>query len=103
LEKTVNALADSWLQSPRHETGNLQEESLMRTLELIFKSADDKTKTISINYASGNLVGADVQKKMQQITELGMFDNNGVNPYQTPIAAQYRRTEIDKLYDTRAN
>uniref|UniRef100_UPI00403F79C0 DUF2922 domain-containing protein n=1 Tax=Lentilactobacillus hilgardii TaxID=1588 RepID=UPI00403F79C0 len=73
----------------------------MRTLELIFKSSDDKTKTMTISYASGNLAGEDVQKKMQAISALGMFDQDGVNPYQTPIAAQYKSTEIDPLFDTR--
>ncbi|EEI71878.1 DUF2922 domain-containing protein [Lentilactobacillus hilgardii] len=73
----------------------------MRTLELIFKSSDDKTKTMTISYASGNLAGEDVQKKMQAISVLGMFDKDGVNPYQTPIAAQYKSTEIDPLFDTR--
>lgn len=73
----------------------------MRTLELIFKSSDDKTKTMTISYASGNLAGEDVQKKMQAISALGMFDKDGVNPYQTPIAAQYKSTEIDPLFDIR--
>ncbi|GAF37211.1 DUF2922 domain-containing protein [Lentilactobacillus farraginis] len=73
----------------------------MRTLELIFKSSDDKTKTMSISYASGELAGEDVKKKMQEIAGLGMFDKDGVNPYQTPLAAHYKSTEIEPLFDTR--
>lgn len=73
----------------------------MRTLELVFKSSDDKTKTLSISYAQDGLKGVDVQKKMQEIASLNMFDKDGVNPYQTPVAAKYKRTEIDSLFDTR--
>ncbi|KRK87998.1 DUF2922 domain-containing protein [Lentilactobacillus sunkii] len=73
----------------------------MRKLELVFKSSDEKLKTLSINYANGDLSAETVTKAMEDISKLKMFDRDGVDPYATPIAAQYRKTEINKLFDTR--
>ncbi|AEB72826.1 DUF2922 domain-containing protein [Lentilactobacillus buchneri] len=73
----------------------------MRKLELVFKTSDEKLKTLSINYANGELTGDTVNKAMTEIAKLKMFDRDGIDPYATPIAAQYRKTEIDKLFDTR--
>ena len=73
----------------------------MRKLELVFKTSDEKLKTLSINYANGELNGDTVNKAITEIAKLKMFDRDGIDPYATPIAAQYRKTEIDKLFDTR--
>lgn len=73
----------------------------MRKLELVFKTSDEKLKTLSINYANGDLSKEAVTKAMEDISKLKMFDHDGVDPYATPIAAQYRKTEINKLFDTR--
>lgn len=73
----------------------------MRKLELVFKSSDEKLKTLSISYANGELNEDTVSKAMADISNLKMFDRDGVDPYATPIAAQYRKTDITKLFDTR--
>lgn len=73
----------------------------MRKLELVFKSSDDKVKTMTINYASDSLDNVKVQEQMQQIAALNMFQKDGINLYATPVAAQYRSTTIDPLFDNR--
>ncbi|KRL20331.1 DUF2922 domain-containing protein [Lentilactobacillus kisonensis] len=73
----------------------------MKKLELVFKSSDDKLKTMTINYANDTLEGTDVQKQMSQIAALNMFQKDGVNLYATPVAAQYRSTNIESLFDNR--
>nr|WP_243674602.1 hypothetical protein [Lentilactobacillus kisonensis] len=38
---------------------------------------------------------------MSQIAALNMFQKDGVNLYATPVAAQYRSTNIESLFDNR--
>ena len=73
----------------------------MRTLELIFKSSDDKTKTLSINYASGDLTAEEVQSKMEAIAGMKMFAKDGANPYEKPLAARYKTTQVEPVFDSR--
>lgn len=73
----------------------------MRKLELVFKSSDDKLKTMVINYASDTLTADDLKARMEQIAALNMFQKDGINLYSTPVAAQYRDTQIQSLFDNR--
>lgn len=66
----------------------------MRNLELVFKSDENKVKTIKLSYASSTLGEAVVKNAMDRIAKLEMFQKDGVNLYNTPVCARY--VEIKK-------
>lgn len=73
----------------------------MRKLELVFKSEDQKVKTLRLNYVSGKLDNEALQSAMNRIGALKMFRVNGMNQYQVPVAARYIDTNTETIFDTR--
>ncbi|TPR43665.1 DUF2922 domain-containing protein [Apilactobacillus micheneri] len=73
----------------------------MKKLELVFKSEDQKVKTLRLNYVSGKLDNEALQSAMNRIGALKMFKVNGMNQYQVPVAARYIDTNSETIFDTR--
>lgn len=73
----------------------------MKKLELVFKSEDQKVKTLRLNYVSGKLDNETLQSAMNRIGALKMFKVNGMNQYQVPVAARYIDTNTDTIFDNR--
>ncbi|TPR26150.1 DUF2922 domain-containing protein [Apilactobacillus micheneri] len=73
----------------------------MKKLELVFKSEDQKVKTLRLNYVSGQLDNETLQSAMNRIGALKMFKVNGMNQYQVPVAARYIDTNSETIFDTR--
>ncbi|GAA6236882.1 DUF2922 domain-containing protein [Apilactobacillus micheneri] len=73
----------------------------MKKLELVFKSEDQKVKTLRLNYVSGQLDNEALQSAMNRIGALKMFKVNGMNQYQVPVAARYIDTNTDTIFDNR--
>ncbi|TPR50376.1 DUF2922 domain-containing protein [Apilactobacillus micheneri] len=73
----------------------------MKKLELVFKSEDQKVKTLRLNYVSDKLDNETLQSAMNRIGALKMFKVNGMNQYQIPVAARYVNTNTETIFDTR--
>ncbi|WP_105957260.1 DUF2922 domain-containing protein [Apilactobacillus quenuiae] len=73
----------------------------MKKLELVFKSEDQKVKTLRLNYVSGKLDNETLLSAMNRIGALKMFKVNGMNQYQVPVAARYVDTNTETIFDTR--
>ncbi|UQS84941.1 DUF2922 domain-containing protein [Apilactobacillus apisilvae] len=73
----------------------------MRKLELVFKSEEQKVKTLRLNYVSGTLDNNALISDMNRIAALKIFQVNGMNQYQIPLAARYVDTKTDEIFDTR--
>ncbi|TPR37635.1 DUF2922 domain-containing protein [Apilactobacillus micheneri] len=73
----------------------------MKKLELVFKSEDQKVKTLRLNYVSSKLNNEALISAMNRIGALKMFRVNGMNQYQVPVAARYVDTNTETIFDTR--
>ncbi|TPR51084.1 DUF2922 domain-containing protein [Apilactobacillus micheneri] len=73
----------------------------MKKLELVFKSEDQKVKTLRLNYVSSKLDNEALISAMNRIGALKMFKVNGMNQYQVPVAARYVDTNTETIFDTR--
>ncbi|TPR23418.1 DUF2922 domain-containing protein [Apilactobacillus timberlakei] len=73
----------------------------MKKLELVFKSEDQKVKTLRLNYVSSKLDNEALLSAMNRIGALKMFRVNGMNQYQVPVAARYVDTNTETIFDTR--
>ncbi|TPR41455.1 DUF2922 domain-containing protein [Apilactobacillus micheneri] len=73
----------------------------MKKLELVFKSEDQKVKTLRLNYVSSKLDNEALISAMNRIGALKMFRVNGMNQYQVPVAARYVDTNTETIFDTR--
>lgn len=70
----------------------------MKTLKLTFRSGSHSTRTMQLKYVAEELDEATIKQAMQEIGELQLFENKGVqlyvNPvYVNPVKAEYVDTE----------
>ncbi|UDM32044.1 DUF2922 domain-containing protein [Lentilactobacillus laojiaonis] len=73
----------------------------MKHLELVFATSENKLKTLSLNYANEDLDAGTVQKAMNQISELKMFEKDGIRYFDKPVAARYAENVVDPIFETR--
>lgn len=68
-------------------------------LELKFKSAQFKSKKITINNPILDLSDAVVQAAQQAVIDANIFDNEGDNPYAQLDGARYVERTVTDLYN----
>ena len=72
----------------------------MKTLKLTFRSGSHSTRTIQLKYVAEKLDEATIRQAMQEISELQLFENKGVQLYVDPIKAEYVDTEEKVVFAT---
>lgn len=65
----------------------------MKTLKLTFRSGSHSTRTIQLKYVAEELDEATIKQAMNEIGELQLFENKGVQLYVDPVKAEYVDTE----------
>lgn len=70
-----------------------------KTLELKFKTANGKSKNLSLRNPRENLTAAEIQPAMDAIVGLGAFEVKGVNPYAAIDSARYVERTVTDIFD----
>lgn len=65
----------------------------MKTLKLTFRSGSHSTRTMQLKYVAEELDEATIKQAMQEIGELQLFENKGVQLYVNPVKDEYVDTE----------
>ena len=65
----------------------------MKTLKLTFRSGSHSTRTMQLKYVAEELDEATIKQAMQEIGELQLFENKGVQLYVDPVTAEYVDTD----------
>ena len=65
----------------------------MITLKLTFRSGSHCTRAMQLKYVAEELDEATIKQAMQEIGELQLFENKGVQLYVDPVKAEYVDTE----------
>ena len=74
----------------------------MKTLELTFKSADFRVKTLRLKYVADNLTADDVRATMVKMANAQLFAKDGHAVYDTPVSAAVIETTKTPLEPTPA-
>ncbi|MFB9769743.1 DUF2922 domain-containing protein [Lactiplantibacillus modestisalitolerans] len=64
----------------------------MKTLDLSFKTSQNKVHHFKVHYANDNLAPAVVQQAMADLVTAKLFSKNGENLLAEPLAAKYVET-----------
>ncbi|AZP04963.1 DUF2922 domain-containing protein [Jeotgalibaca ciconiae] len=70
------------------------------TLELKFKTAEGKTRNLSLKNPVTDLTSEQVQPAMEAIIELDAFEVKGVNPYAGLDSARYVERVVTDIFNT---
>ena len=70
----------------------------MKTLKLTFRSGSHSTRTMQLKYVAEELDEATIKQAMQEIGELQLFENKGVQLYVDPVKAEYVDTEENVVF-----
>lgn len=71
----------------------------MKILELVFKTEQHKVRSLKFNYANQNLTDNEVRGLMKRISDLDMFEKDGVKLYATPVGARYLDRQNYSIFD----
>lgn len=72
------------------------------TLELKFRTADGKSRNLSLRNPLEGLTPTEIQPAMDAIIELGAFDIDGINPYAGVDSARYVERIVTDIFDNEA-
>lgn len=67
------------------------------TLELKFRTADGKSKNLSLRNPAEDLTSAEIQPAMEAIVALDVFSIEGINPYSGVDSARYVERIITEI------
>lgn len=70
----------------------------MKQLEMVFKSQNNKVRTLRLSYVNQELDAIKVKEAMTKIAELKMFKQNGEYLYVTPVSANYTETKDQSIF-----
>lgn len=72
------------------------------TLELKFRTADGKSRNLSLRNPLENLTPAEIQPAMDAIIALSAFEVDGLNPYASVDSARYVERIVTDIFDLEA-
>lgn len=70
----------------------------MKQLEMVFKSQNNKVRTLRLSYVNQELDAIKVKEAMTKIAELKMFKQNGEYLYVTAVSANYTETKDQSIF-----
>lgn len=70
-----------------------------KVLRLKFKTAEDKTKSISVKFPKKNLDADAVRKAMEAVVASDAFEKDGVMLYTKTAGAYYYTTSQEDIFD----
>ncbi|MCF6515225.1 DUF2922 family protein [Lactobacillus sp. S2-2] len=70
----------------------------MKQLEMVFKSQNNKVRTLRLSYVNEELNEEKVKEAMNKIAKLRMFKQNGEYLYETPVSANYTETNDYSIF-----
>lgn len=72
---------------------------MAKTLELKFATSAGKTKTLSVKDPILNLSAEVAQQAMGNISDLNMFQIEGINPYVSGLSARYIERLVTDIFE----